>query len=138
MSEYELTHEKVDKFFENETTVNSLDYLGKRFQSELEDYLQKRCDDFRYYLKDEFRLHYVDLVKDGVKEVVRQLLLGNQDVLAEYNLAADSWGVRCDHLGIRRKIVEDNKDIIQAAEIQSLKEELARAREQIRRYQGVY
>ena len=82
-------------------------------------------------MKDEFRLLFADLVQAEVKKVVTDILIGKTAALEEYNLAPADWGLRGDHNGIRRKIVEDNADIIRDTYIQGLEEQLERTKEML-------
>lgn len=126
-----MTWDKIDKYFDDERTLSSLKYAGERLKKEIDDYAQERCDRFADYLQDEFRLLFADLVQSEVKKVVQYLLQGDVKALEEYNLAPADWGLRCDTLGIRRKIVEDNADIIRSTYLQSLEEELKRTKEML-------
>jgi hypothetical protein len=124
-----LTRDKIDKFFDSETTTSSLEYAKKRLDERLLEYSYKVSDDFGYYLKDEFRLFYADLVKNEVTRVVQQILLGNNSIMEEYNLAPADWGLRCDPYQIRSKIVEDHAEMIRNTYIMSLEDELKRTKQ---------
>ena len=130
-----MTWSKIDKFFDHENTEIGLDYFSVRLKKEMDEVLQERCNQFAGYMKDEFRLLYADLVRTEVKRVVQALLSGDVTALEEFNLAPADWGLKCDPLGIRRKVVEDNKDVIYSTEMQSLREELLRAQDRIKMYQ---
>ena len=126
-----MTWSKIDKFFDEESTQQSLDYATVRLRKQLDEYTNAVSEKFGDYLKDEFRLLFADLVQTEVKKVVTDILLGNTVALEEYNLAPADWGLRGDHYGIRRKIVEDNADIIRNTYIQGLEEQLERTKEML-------
>ena len=126
-----MTWDKIDKYFDDENTLSSLKYAGERLKKEIDDYAQERCDRFADYLQDEFKILFADLVHTEVKNVIEALLKGDAQMLEMYNLAPANWGLRCDALGIRRKIVEDNADIIRNTYIQSLEKELEHTKEML-------
>lgn len=126
-----MTWDRIDKYFDDENTQSSMKYAAERLKKEIDDYAQERCDRFADYLQDEFKLLFADLVRREVKKVIYCLLQGDVEALEEYNLAPADWGLRCDAFGIRRKIVEDNADIIRNTYIKSLEEELKHAKEML-------
>ena len=126
-----MTRSKIDKFFDEDSTQESLSYAAVRLKKQMDDYTNEVSEKFGHYLKDEFRLLFADLVQTEVKKVVTDILLGNTATLEEYNLAPADWGLSCDHYGIRRKIVEDNADIIRNTYIQGLEEQLERTKEML-------
>lgn len=126
-----MTWSKIDKFFDEDSTQESLTYAAVRLKKQMEDYTEEVSSRFGDYLKDEFRLLFADLVQAEVKKVVTDILIGKTAALEEYNLAPADWGLRCDPNGIRRKIVEDNADIIRNTYIQGLEEQLERTKEML-------
>src|SRR5574343_269110 len=126
-----ITWDKIDKFFDSESTQSSMKYVSQQIKKTIDDSTQETIDRLSEFLCDEFRLQYKELVRVGIVCAVKQMLSGDLKVLEEYNLAPADWGLRCDSSGIRRKIVEDNADIIRNTYIKSLEEELKRAREML-------
>lgn len=132
----EITWNKIDKFFNAESTQSSMKYVSQQIKKTIDDSTQETIERLSEFLCDEFRLQYKELVRIGVVCAVKQILFGDLKTLEEYNLAPADWGLRCDPSGIRRKIVEDNADIIRNTYIQSLEEELKMTKEMLAMERG--
>lgn len=130
-----LTWSKVDKFFDEEGAQSSLKYAALCLNKAITDIQHDLSEKFADYLRDEFRLMFDDIIRREVIRVVSDMMKGDVNSLEEFNLAPADWGLKGDHLGIRRKIIEDNADIIRNTHIRGLEEELERARDIIKRYQ---
>lgn len=136
MDLHKMTWSKIDKFFDSDSMQESLTYAGMRMKAAMQEYTNDCAERFADYLKDEFRLLYGDIVRDEVKRVVREVLLGNQSVLSEYNLAPADWGIGGDHYSIRSKLVEDHADIIKDTHMQALEDQLKRTQEMLETARG--
>ena len=123
---HSLTNSKIEKFFHSEGGEETMKYAGKLYEKALNDISEDFLYRFREYLVDEYSVFHNGIIRDLVTKEVTSLLLGDEKVLEKYNLAPADWGLRCDPYSIRRKIVENNKDIIGSTYIQSLEEQVAR------------
>jgi hypothetical protein len=138
MQLHELTRSKIEKFFHSEKSQSVMEFAGKEYENSLDKIHEKFMDQFRDWLCDEYSLFYEECIKDGIEREIRSLLLGDEKVLEKYSLAPSDWGLRCDHYKIRRKIVEENKDIIKNTYIQSLEEQVARLEDLVDMYKNKY
>jgi hypothetical protein len=136
ISWYDFKWDDVDAFFQKEETQNTLKYasvsISKAIDQLHEDMSKKLSD----YLADEFQLRVQSCITDRVFQVVQKMLLGDEKVLEEFNLAPANWGLRCDPHGIRRKIVEANADLIKNTYTMDLEQQLLLAREQLEIYRS--
>jgi len=128
---HDFNWDKVDKFFDKEKTQEALIYANQRITKAIDEVHHDLSNSLAEYFADEFVLSIEDEITSKVKKVVESLLLGDEKTLEEFNLAPAEWGVKCDYKGLRRKIVEENVDIIKDTHILSLEEELKNARETI-------
>lgn len=131
---HKLTRSKIDKFFHSDGASEIMEYAGKEYEKALDKIHDKFMEKFRDWLTDEYSLFFEECVADGIEREVRGLIKGDKDALSRYALAPNSWGIPSDHHKCRRLIVENNQDIIRSTYIQSLEEELARARDSLRWY----
>jgi hypothetical protein len=133
-----LQSHKIEKFFHSESGERGMKIAGELLKKAIDDINNEMCDRFTDYLVDEYSLFYADRVRDGIIQQVSALLAGDYKVLERYKLKASDWGVPCDPDGIRRKIVQENADVIKDTYIQSLEEENERLRERIKVREGRY
>jgi len=137
----QLNRHKIEKFFHSENGERCMEIAGKELQKSLEEIHNEFTDRFTDYLQDEYSLFFADRVRDGIIDQVQKLLAGDDSVLERHNLKPANWGLRGDHNHVRRKIVEENADIIKDTYIMSLEEELERALEDLkwlRKDRGMY
>ena len=133
-----LQRHKIEKFFHSESGEGCMKIAGELLQKAIGNINNEMCDRFTDYLVDEYSLFYADRVRDGIIQQVSALLAGDDEVLERYKLKASDWGLPCDPDGIRRKIVQENADVIKDTYIQSLQEENERLRERIKVREGYY
>lgn len=138
MELHELTRSKIEKFFHSESANKVMEFAGKEYEKSLDKIHDEFMDRFRDWLCDEYSFFYEDCIRDGVQRTVSALLRGDKNILERFNLAPADWGLRCDPYGIRRKIVEDNQDIIGSTYIMSLEEQIARLEDQVQMYRNRY
>ena len=127
-----LNKSKIEKFFHSENGERCMKIAGEELRKSLDEIHNEFSDRFTDYLQDEYSLFFADRVRDGIIDQVQKLLAGDDGILERHNLKPSNWGLRCDHNKVRRKIVEENADIIKDTYIRGLEEELERARESLR------
>lgn len=138
MDLHPLQRHKIERFFHSESGEECMKIAGKLLQKAIDNINNEMCDRFTDYLVDEYSLFYADIVRDGIIQQVSALLAGDDKVLERYKLKAADWGLPCDPDGIRKKIVQDNADVIKDTYIQSLEEENERLREIIKARKDYY
>jgi hypothetical protein len=127
-----LTMSKIDKFFDAKSTQDSMKYAHGSMQKMMQAYAEECSDDFLFFLKEQFKIKYADIIKTEVKHVVSELLKGNEDVLIDYHLAPNDWLFeKEDESSIRTKLVEDFAHIIKDAHLHALEQEIVSLKEML-------